>query len=103
MCSYCNGNSPIKTLQVDVIELLDPRDDSMAQYQKSLSNDSSYESANPDYYSPNRMVYLDGQIQSSLKGEQAYHEGQTFKVLSCVPRKFTNNIVPAAQHSCIQQ
>ena len=47
----------------------------MTQYQKSRSNDSSYESSHPDFYSPNIMVYLDGQIQSSIKGEQAYHEG----------------------------
>lgn len=62
--------------QVDVIQLLDPRFESTASYQKSLSNDGSYESRHPELFDPNVMVYLDGQIQSSLKGEKAYHEGK---------------------------
>ena len=65
-----------KFQQVNVIELLDPRYESTALYRKSLSNDGSYESLHPDLFDPNIMVYLDGQIQSSLKGEKAYHEGE---------------------------
>jgi len=54
--------------------VLDPRFDSMVQYQKSLSNDGSYESLHPELFYLNRNIYLNGQIQSSLKGERAYHE-----------------------------
>ena len=61
--------------QVDVIDELDPRTyTSLSTYKKSLSNDGSYESQHPEFFSPDRIVYLDGQIQSSRLGERAYHE-----------------------------
>lgn len=62
--------------KVDVIELIDPRYASVASYKRSLSTDRSYESLHPELFEPNRMIFLDGQIQSSLKGERAYHEGE---------------------------
>lgn len=46
----------------------------MKGYKKSLVNDVSYESRHKSLFRPNRVIYLDGWIQSSLKSEAAYHE-----------------------------
>ena len=62
--------------QLDVYEILDPKfHESTSLYKKSLSNDGSYESLHPEHFRPNRYVYLDGQVQSTLMGEGSYHEG----------------------------
>ena len=43
-------------------------------YQKSFKNDGSYESRHPELFEPDRIVYLDGVLQSRRSGEAAYHE-----------------------------
>lgn len=60
---------------VDVYELMEPSVRNMISYQKSLENDGSYESLHPEYFGPNRILLLDGVIQSSLYGDAPYHEG----------------------------
>jgi len=59
---------------VDVYDLLNPGEKSMDSYLKSLSNDGSYESNHPEQFGPNRVLYLDGVIQSTLYGDAPYHE-----------------------------
>jgi spermidine synthase len=36
--------------------------------------DGSYESAHPELFQPDRIVYLDGMLQSRRTGDAAYHE-----------------------------
>jgi spermidine synthase len=43
-------------------------------YERSVSGDGSYESLHPEYYRPDRIVFLDGVMQSRLKGDVQYHE-----------------------------
>jgi hypothetical protein len=74
-----------KFQQVDVYEVINARFQSLASYEKSLSNDGSYESLHPELYTPDRIIYLDGQIQSSLKGEIAYHEALVHPALITHP------------------
>ncbi|KAL7476210.1 hypothetical protein ACHAW6_002088, partial [Cyclotella cf. meneghiniana] len=71
--------------QVDVYDVINSRFQSLASYEKSLSNDGSYESLHPELYSPDRIIYLDGQVQSSLKGEIAYHEALVHPALITHP------------------
>jgi S-adenosylmethionine decarboxylase proenzyme len=59
---------------VDIYEVINPRYRSIAQYEKSLSRDDSYESLHPEFYKPDRLLYLEGILQSSLYGETSYHE-----------------------------
>ena len=61
-----------KYQHVDILENIDPKDRPL--YEKSLSNDGSYESLHPELYMPNRVLFLDGVEQSSMQGEAAYHE-----------------------------
>lgn len=59
---------------VDVMDLMYPASRSVASYHKSLSNDGSYESMHPEQFGPDRVLFLDGVIQSSLYGDAPYHE-----------------------------
>lgn len=59
---------------VRVYDVLIPGAQSVEAYKKSLSNDGSYESRNPELFAPDRIVYLDGVLQSRRSGEAAYHE-----------------------------
>ena len=43
-------------------------------YKKSLLNDGSYESLHPEFFAPDRIVFLDGVLQSCKSGDAAYHE-----------------------------
>ena len=63
---------------VDIVKLVDPTVPvlawSLASYERSMSNDGSFESENPQFFSADKELYLDGVLQSSLIGEAAYHE-----------------------------
>lgn len=57
---------------VDIYEYVEP--EMVASYRRSLSDDGSYESLHPEHFVPNKILFLDGVEQSSLRGEAAYHE-----------------------------
>jgi S-adenosylmethionine/arginine decarboxylase-like enzyme len=59
---------------VDVYDVIFPKSRSLQSYRKSLENDDTYEAKHPELYRPDRVVYLDGIMQSRLYGESAYHE-----------------------------
>ena len=40
----------------------------------SLSNDDSYQAKHPELFMPDRIVFLDGVMQSRRSGDAAYHE-----------------------------
>ena len=46
----------------------------MLSYRKSLTGDGSYEATHPELYRPDRVVFLDGVMQSTMYGDEAYHE-----------------------------
>eukprot|EP00571_Detonula_confervacea_P016753 CAMPEP_0172296894 /NCGR_PEP_ID=MMETSP1058-20130122/87_1 /TAXON_ID=83371 /ORGANISM="Detonula confervacea, Strain CCMP 353" /LENGTH=754 /DNA_ID=CAMNT_0013005969 /DNA_START=112 /DNA_END=2376 /DNA_ORIENTATION=- len=59
---------------VDVYDVMDPQSKSLGSYHKSLSGDGSYESNHPEQFLPDRVLFLDGVIQSTLYGDAPYHE-----------------------------
>ena len=59
---------------IEIYDIIDTRFRTSEQYEKSLVDDGSYESRHPELFEPDRVVYLDGVMQSRLKGEAAYHE-----------------------------
>lgn len=63
-----------KFQRIDIYEVIRPRFNDILSYRKSLSNDGSYESQHPELYRPDRVVFLDGVMQSTLYGDEAYHE-----------------------------
>lgn len=60
--------------RVDVLEVLRPSFQSLELYHRSLLNDGSYESQHPELFEPDRIVYLDGVLQSRRSGDAPYHE-----------------------------
>lgn len=60
---------------ISVFNIIDPKlRPGLADHTKSLRNDGSYQSLYPDLFRPDRIIYLDGILQSRLMGEAAYHE-----------------------------
>ncbi|KAL7538215.1 hypothetical protein ACHAWF_006023 [Thalassiosira exigua] len=59
---------------VDVYDVMYPSRKSFQSYEKSLSGGDSYEARNPEQFGPDRVLFLDGVIQSTLYGDAAYHE-----------------------------
>jgi len=58
----------------DVYELMNPEKRDIGSYQKSLEDDDSYESRNPELFGPDRVLFLDGVSQSTRFGDASYHE-----------------------------
>ena len=75
-----------------IYEIVDPAVNSLASYERTLRYDHdeedddddggdddvessrSYESAHREMYRPDKILYLDGVHQSTLRGDAAYHE-----------------------------
>mmetsp|Transcript_6974 Transcript_6974/g.14557 ORF Transcript_6974/g.14557 Transcript_6974/m.14557 type:complete len:939 (+) Transcript_6974:74-2890(+) len=62
--------------RVDVYELLYSNLRNVDSYYKGLDDETgtSYEARHPELFAPDRVLFLDGVIQSSLYGDAAYHE-----------------------------
>lgn len=60
--------------KVEIFDVISTRMRDLQSYKRSLKGDGSYEAQNPDLFSPDRVLYLDGVMQSRLHGESAYHE-----------------------------
>eukprot|EP00559_Dactyliosolen_fragilissimus_P004283 CAMPEP_0184866438 /NCGR_PEP_ID=MMETSP0580-20130426/22345_1 /TAXON_ID=1118495 /ORGANISM="Dactyliosolen fragilissimus" /LENGTH=856 /DNA_ID=CAMNT_0027366133 /DNA_START=152 /DNA_END=2722 /DNA_ORIENTATION=+ len=60
--------------RIDIYDVIrsDTRD--YLSYEKSISENDSYEAKNAEFYRPERIVYLDGILQSTRYGLEAYHE-----------------------------
>lgn len=54
--------------------MLRPHFQSFEAYQRSKKDDGSYESLHPELFEPDRIVFLDGVLQSRLSGDASYHE-----------------------------
>jgi spermidine synthase len=65
-----------KYQQIDIYTYIDELNhpESYHNHIKSLSNDGSYQSKNPNFFRPGRLVFLDGIMQSTLDELEAYHE-----------------------------
>jgi hypothetical protein len=63
-----------KFQEFEVYDVIDSRTNKIEVYERSLSKDGSYESQHPEYFKPDRVLYLDKIMQSRLSGVEAYHE-----------------------------
>jgi len=70
-----------KFQRVDIYDVIYTRFNNLKRYKKSMSNDGSYESRNSELFMPDRMLMLDGVLQSRSKGEEAYHEALVHPVM----------------------
>jgi S-adenosylmethionine decarboxylase proenzyme len=61
--------------RIHVYDTINAKSRDLLSYEKSQSNDGSYQSKYPELFKPNRVVFLDGVLQSTRHGNEAYHEG----------------------------
>jgi spermidine synthase len=62
--------------QIDIIDTIHSKFSDLLSYRRSIdSSVDTYESQHPEYFRPNRIVYLDGVLQSTRHGDEPYHEG----------------------------
>ena len=59
---------------IEIYDVLNPRFRDLDSYRRSLANDGSYEATHPEFFKPDRVLYMDHIMQSRLFGEAAYHE-----------------------------
>ena len=60
---------------VNIYEVMEPKSRDANAYHMSLMNDEeSYESTYPESFGPDKVLFLDGIIQSTLYGDAPYHE-----------------------------
>jgi spermidine synthase len=60
--------------RVDVYDVLLSPYQNLGDYVRSLSSDGSYQATHPELFQPDRIVFLDGVMQSRKSGDAAYHE-----------------------------
>jgi len=60
--------------RIDVYDVLRPVFQNYEQYKRSLRNDGSYESRYKEIFQPDRILYVDGVLQSRRSAEIPYHE-----------------------------
>jgi spermidine synthase len=58
---------------VDIFDVLLPHQN-LADYRQAQSSDGSYQSKHLELFQPDRIVFLDGVLQSRMSGDAAYHE-----------------------------
>ena len=82
LCSYIDFElkEPVASIDteyqtIDVYDTINPRFKTREQYHASLQeDDGSYYSKHPELFRPDRIIYLDGIMQSRYYGDAAYHE-----------------------------
>lgn len=71
--------------RVDIYDVLLSPFQSLEDYERSLSNDGSYQATHPELFQPDRIVFLDGVMQSRRSGDAAYHEALVHPALFAHP------------------
>jgi spermidine synthase len=59
--------------EIDIWDFVDSRVSHVIGYEQSLV-EGTYEHARAELYKPNRVLFLDGVLQSTARGDEAYHE-----------------------------
>eukprot|EP00578_Thalassiosira_sp_NH16_P001000 CAMPEP_0181135586 /NCGR_PEP_ID=MMETSP1071-20121207/32726_1 /TAXON_ID=35127 /ORGANISM="Thalassiosira sp., Strain NH16" /LENGTH=550 /DNA_ID=CAMNT_0023222233 /DNA_START=86 /DNA_END=1735 /DNA_ORIENTATION=- len=59
---------------VNIYEVMEPKSRDVHSYHKLLHDETSYESTHPDHFGPDKVLFLDGILQSTLYGDAPYHE-----------------------------
>jgi len=61
---------------VNIYEVMEPQSRDIDSYHKSLANNTApnYESTHPQHFGPDKILFLDGILQSTLYGDAPFHE-----------------------------
>jgi hypothetical protein len=72
--SITKQTGDMKHGRIDVYDVLRPTYQTYESYQRSLRNDNSYESQYKEIFQPDRILFVDGVLQSRRSAEIPYHE-----------------------------
>ncbi|KAG7357527.1 spermine/spermidine synthase domain containing protein [Nitzschia inconspicua] len=72
--SITKKTDDIKRGRIDVYDVLRPTYQTFESYKRSLQNDNSYESQYKEIFQPDRILYVNGVLQSRRSAEVPYHE-----------------------------
>ena len=88
---------------VAIYQMIDSRKRSLAAYEKSISNDGSYESLHPEMFLPDKILWLDGVEQSSLMGDAAYHEALVHPAMIAHPNPKRAAIIGGGEGATLRE
>ena len=89
--------------RIDIYDGIDARYKSVEDYERSLSNDGSYQSKHPELFQPDRIVFLDGVMQSRWAGETAYHEALVHPAMFAHPNPKRVAIVGGGEGATLRE
>ena len=91
--------------RIDIYDVIDPRNRDLRSYRLSLmgTQGDAYESKHPEYFQPNRIVCLDGVMQSSLYGDAPYHEGLVHPGMFAHPNPKRSAIVGGGEGATLRE
>ncbi len=87
------------------IDIYDTMDESL-EYEghlRSLKNNGSYEALHPELYLPERSVFLDGVLQSTREGLEAYHEALVQPVMFTHPEPTRVAIIGGGEGATLRE
>lgn len=88
---------------IDVYDVFFPHEGSMERHDKCLINDGSYEAQHELLFRPNRIIMLDGWLQSTLHHEAAYHESLVHPALFTHPNPKRVAIVGGGEGATLRE
>lgn len=92
-----------KFQRIDIYDTIDATTAYGLSYTNSLSNDGSYESLHPELFLPEREIYLDGVLQSTRNGNEAYHEALVHPALFAHPNPKKVGIIGGGEGATLRE
>jgi len=89
--------------RIDVYDVIQERFNSVPEFKQSLSNDGSYQSTYPQFFRPDRIIFLDGVMQSRSLGEHAYHEALVHPALFAHPNPKRAAIIGGGEGATLRE
>uniref|UniRef100_A0A7S3V6I4 PABS domain-containing protein n=1 Tax=Chaetoceros debilis TaxID=122233 RepID=A0A7S3V6I4_9STRA len=97
------GRTRTKFQRIDVFDTIDATQRDYLSYRKSLEDDASYESKQSNFFLPNREIYLDGVLQSTRHGNEAYHEALVHPAMMTHPNPKKVGIIGGGEGATLRE
>jgi spermidine synthase len=89
--------------RIDIFDTINAQEKEISSYIKSQSNDGSYESLHPEYFLPEREIFLDGVLQSTRLGNEPYHEALVHPAMLAHPNPKRVGIIGGGEGATLRE
>lgn len=90
--------------RIDIWDSIDATSHDYLSYATSLKKDGkSYESLHPELFLPNREIFLDGVLQSTRLGNEAYHEALVHPAMMAHPHPQRVGIIGGGEGATLKE